>query len=65
MFSDDERGAQVAWEEYHKAIKKYGLDDMAGVDAWHKNIIGYMSDGFFAGFYAGRDYQRGIEGDEK
>ena len=55
MGSPDEKAAAKIWKEYHAAIKELKLDDK-GV-SWPN--IEYMHDGFFAGFYAGRDYQKG------
>ena len=55
--SKDELAAADAWKEYHAAIEKYQLDDKG---ANHSNKD-YQYDGFFAGFYAGRDYQKSRE----
>lgn len=58
--SKDEDAAAKEWKEYHDAVKEMGLDDK-GVN-WPN--IEYMYDGFFAGFYAGRDYQK-LKSEEK
>lgn len=52
--SKDEDAAALAWKEYHSAIEKYKLDDKGR----HHANRDYMYDGFFSGFYAGRDYQK-------
>lgn len=54
--TDDETAAVKAVKEYHDAIKKYGLDDIR--DGHEQDKIRYMMDSFYAGFYAGRDYQK-------
>lgn len=43
--SPDEKAAAKAWKEYHKAIEEYNLGEN-----------NYNS--FFAGFYAGMNYQK-------
>jgi len=58
--SKDEDAAALAWKEYHAAIEKYRLDDKG----CHHASKDYMYDGFFAGFYAGRDYQK-LNSEEK
>lgn len=57
--SKDEDAAAKEWKEFHAAIKEMKLDDK-GVN-WPN--IEYMYDGFFTGFYAGRDHQKnkGVE----
>ena len=52
----DEKNVAKAWKKYHKAIKKYELDNIK--DRNHNSTIDYMYDSFFAGFYAGRDYMK-------
>jgi len=52
--SEDENAALRAHNEYMEAVEKYGLDNME--DGWGQSRKRYMSDSFFAGFYAGRDY---------
>jgi hypothetical protein len=55
--SPDETAAHLIWKKYHAAIKRYDLDKDG--EMGEKKIIDYMQDAFFAGFYTGRDYQRG------
>lgn len=50
----DEDAAADAWKQYNAAIEKYKLDDKG---TYYSNKD-YQHDGFFAGFYAGRDYQK-------
>jgi len=52
--SADEDAAAKGWKEYHAAIKKYHLYE----NKQYPNPIDRMYDGWFTGFYAGRDYQR-------
>ncbi len=52
----DEKAAQEAAKEYKKAIDKYKLDEIE--DGHRQSRKRYMIDSFFAGFYAGRDYQK-------
>ena len=59
----DERAAKEAAKEYHKAIKKFGLDNIQ--DGWGQSKRRYMMDSFYAGFYAGRDYERDKITDQK
>ena len=56
----DEKGAEKAWKEYHKAIKEFSLDEIPEHQGYRVN---YMYDSFFAGFYAGRDYQKNKDKD--
>ena len=58
-----EKAAAKAHKEYMEAVEKYGLDKIK--DRWGHSNKRYMSDSFFAGFYAGRDYQEEIIRKEK
>ncbi len=59
--SEDEKAALKGWKEYHKDIKKYNLDKIPECP----NPIDRMYDGYFTGFYAGRDYQKNKPFDKK
>ncbi|GAG78626.1 unnamed protein product, partial [marine sediment metagenome] len=54
IWTRDEKAAHKANKKYVKAIEEYGLDKIN--DGWGQTTKRYMSDAFFAGFYAGRDY---------
>ena len=55
MDSPDEQAAAKFWKEFHAAIEEMKLDDWGA----HWKNIDYMYDAALAGFYAGRDYERG------
>lgn len=57
FLTKDEKAASKAVEEYGAAISEYGLDKIE--DGWGQSKKRYMLDSFYAGFYAGRDYQKG------
>ena len=52
--TEDEKTALKEWKEYHAAIKKYKLDE----PNVNRPIVEHVYDGYFAGFYAGRDHEK-------
>ncbi|KKN02606.1 hypothetical protein LCGC14_1116090 [marine sediment metagenome] len=52
----DEKAAEKAAKEYEQAIERFKLDAIE--DGHGQSKKRYMMDGFYSGFYAGRDYQK-------